>query len=216
MLEYILTRPLDSPVVKAAQGLRFLVLDELHTYRGRQGADVALLARRVREACNAEKLQYVGTSATLAGAGTLDEQRREVARIATLVFGDGVEPENVIGETLRRATVPTRDDEEFLRALRARIDGEPPRDYEAFLADPLAAWVETSLGLTTEPHGGRLVRALPRPIHGEEGAAALLAVLTGRPADDCAAAIERTLMQGYRIRRPDTGFPVFDFRLHQF
>src|SRR5262249_8711417 len=45
----ILTRPFDSPVVKAAQGLRFLVFDELHTYRGRQGADVALLVRRVRE-----------------------------------------------------------------------------------------------------------------------------------------------------------------------
>jgi ATP-dependent helicase YprA (DUF1998 family) len=51
MLEYILTRPFDSKVVKAAQGLRYLVLDELHTYRGRQGADVGLLARRVREAC---------------------------------------------------------------------------------------------------------------------------------------------------------------------
>jgi ATP-dependent helicase YprA (DUF1998 family)/very-short-patch-repair endonuclease len=216
MLEYILTRPFDSPVVKAAQGLRFLVFDELHTYRGRQGADVALLARRVREACNAETLQHVGTSATLAGAGTLEEQRREVARIATLVFGDEVEPENVIGETLRRATVPTRDDEEFLGALRARIDGEPPPDFEAFLADPLASWVETTLGLTTETESARLVRTVPRPIHGEEGAAALLARLTGRSADDCAAAIERTLMQGYRIRRPDTSFPTFAFRLHQF
>jgi len=29
-------------------------------------------------------------------------------------------------------------------------------------------------------------------------------------------AIERTLMQGYRIRHPDTGFPVSAFRLHQF
>jgi ATP-dependent helicase YprA (DUF1998 family) len=96
--------------VKAAQGLRFFVLDELHTYRGRQGADVALLARRVREACNADALQHVGTSATLAGAGTLEEQRREVARIGSLVFGDPVEPENVIGETLRRATVTTHEE----------------------------------------------------------------------------------------------------------
>ena len=30
-------------------GVEFLVLDELHTYRGRQGADVALLVRRLRE-----------------------------------------------------------------------------------------------------------------------------------------------------------------------
>ncbi len=37
-------------VVAQAKGLRFLVLDELHTYRGRQGADVAMLVRRVRTA----------------------------------------------------------------------------------------------------------------------------------------------------------------------
>jgi ATP-dependent helicase YprA (DUF1998 family) len=213
MLEYILTRPGDSQVVTAAQRLRFLVLDELHTYRGRQGADVALLARRVREACNATELQHVGTSATLAGAGTLEEQRREVARIASLVFGDTVEPENVIGETLRRATVPTPDDAD---ALRARIDEEPPSDYDAFRSDPLASWVETTLGLQTETETGRLVRATPRPVLGDEGAAALLGELTGRSQEDCAAAIERTLMAGYRIRHPDTGFPVFAFRLHQF
>lgn len=47
MLEYILTRqdPLDQKVISDAKGLEFLVLDELHTYRGRQGADVALLVR---------------------------------------------------------------------------------------------------------------------------------------------------------------------------
>jgi len=39
-------------IVRHAKGLHFLVLEELHTYRGRQGADVALLVRRVREALN--------------------------------------------------------------------------------------------------------------------------------------------------------------------
>ena len=46
MLELLLTRAEDRELVRAAQGLRFLVFDELHTYRGRQGADVALLIRR--------------------------------------------------------------------------------------------------------------------------------------------------------------------------
>src|SRR5262249_50362405 len=44
MLELILTRTDERQWVRAAKGLRFLVLDELHTYRGRQGADVALLS----------------------------------------------------------------------------------------------------------------------------------------------------------------------------
>jgi ATP-dependent helicase YprA (DUF1998 family) len=39
--------------MEMAKGLKFLVFDELHTYRGRQGADVAMLIRRVREACHA-------------------------------------------------------------------------------------------------------------------------------------------------------------------
>ena len=42
MLELVLTRPHERGLIKAARGLQFLVLDELHTYRGRQGADVAL------------------------------------------------------------------------------------------------------------------------------------------------------------------------------
>ena len=67
MLELILTRPDERKLVDAANGLEFLVLDELHTYRGRQGADVSFLVRRVREALGAYHLQCIGTSATLAG-----------------------------------------------------------------------------------------------------------------------------------------------------
>ncbi len=51
MLELLMTRQqeTDRRVIGNCEGLGFLVLDELHTYRGRQGADVALLVRRVRE-----------------------------------------------------------------------------------------------------------------------------------------------------------------------
>jgi hypothetical protein len=52
MLELLLTRPFERQLIHAARDLRFLVLDELHTYRGRPGAHVALLVRRVREACD--------------------------------------------------------------------------------------------------------------------------------------------------------------------
>ncbi len=98
MLELILTRPDErKTLVNAAQGLRFLVLDELHTYRGRQGADVAMLVRRVRNALNATNLQCIGTSATLSSAGGFDEQRKGVADVATKLFGDTVLPANVIG-----------------------------------------------------------------------------------------------------------------------
>ena len=46
MLELLMTRQeeLDRQVIGNCAGLRFLVLDELHTYRGRQGADVATMS----------------------------------------------------------------------------------------------------------------------------------------------------------------------------
>ena len=73
--------------MRAAQGLRFLVFDELHTYRGRQGADVALLIRRCRQAFGGHDIICIGTSATMASGGTTDEQKREVAKVAQTLFG---------------------------------------------------------------------------------------------------------------------------------
>jgi ATP-dependent helicase YprA (DUF1998 family) len=70
MLELILTRPQEQPLIRSAQGPRYLVPDELHTYRARQGADVALLVRRTRDTLNAPELQCIGTSATSRSAPT--------------------------------------------------------------------------------------------------------------------------------------------------
>ena len=161
MLELVLTRPEERALVRSARGLRFLVLDELHTYRGRQGADVAMLVRRARDAFATDRLQCVGTSATLAGSGTYNEQRAEVAHVTSMIFGAPVQPEHVIGETLRRTT-PERDlsDPNCLAALRTRLedpDAIPPRDFQGFTSDPLSIWIESSFGVTVETGTGRLI-----------------------------------------------------------
>jgi len=105
MLEYLMTRQdeLDKKVIGNCTGLRFLVLDELHTYRGRQGADVALLVRRVRARLAADRFQCIGTSATMA-SGTNEARNEAVASVASRVFGIEIKPTQVIGETLRRVT----------------------------------------------------------------------------------------------------------------
>jgi len=221
MLELILTRPRERRLVEAARGLRVLVLDELHTYRGRQGADVALLCRRVREACAAEHLRYVGTSATMTAdpSRPFEEQRAEVARVATQLFGAEVRPEHVIGETLRRLTPPDDlSDPGFLERLRARVLSEepPPTDFAAFAADPLSSWIESTFGLRVESGSNRLVRQRPRPISGPDGAAEELARLTRVPVERAVAAIRRQLLAGYHVVDPETGFRAFPFRLHQF
>ncbi|QXV61545.1 protein kinase [Amycolatopsis sp. TNS106] len=209
MLELMLTRPDDRrSLIKMAKGLEFLVFDELHTYRGRQGADVALLIRRVREACQAEKVQCVGTSATMSSENTFDDQRKVVADVATTLFGTEVNPDNVIGETLVRATddSPLTIPAERLRALDA------PTAYADLVNDPLARWIETRFGLATEG-SGHLVRQKPAKI---EEAAAELAKESGEPEATCVEAIRRTLKAGSEARHPVTERPLFAFRLHQF
>lgn len=104
MLELILTRVEERALVNSAARLRFLVFDELHTYRGRQGADVAMLIRRCREAFGSPVMRCVGTSATMASEGTSEVQSQTVASVATKIFGEEVIPPHVIGEKLRRVT----------------------------------------------------------------------------------------------------------------
>lgn len=220
MLELILTRPSEQGLVNAAHGLRFLVLDELHTYRGRQGADVGFLVRRVADRLAADKLQFIGTSATLAGSGSFEQQRVEVAEVASKLFGSHVRPEDVIGESLRRAT-PERDinDSGFIQSLRDRISksvSEMPRDYETFVSDPVSSWIETVFGVSAEPVSGRLVRSKPRSITGPSGAARELSDLCGVEQSECESAIKRYLLAGYKHLNPVTGFPAFAFRIHQF
>jgi ATP-dependent helicase YprA (DUF1998 family) len=213
MLELVLTRPDERRhLVRAAQGLRFLALDELHTYRGRQGADVALLVRRLRDQCEAQDLQVVGTSATMASAGTTAERGTLVADVATRLFGSPVTSDRVIGETLRRATSDVMPSP---GALAAAVDAAGPgtRSYADFVADPLACWVETTFGLDVEQGARRLVRRAPTTV---PEAAGTLSGLTGRSADRCVEALRLVLKEGSRILQPELDRPVFAFRLHQF
>jgi ATP-dependent helicase YprA (DUF1998 family) len=217
MLELILTRATERRMLTSKM-LQFLVLDELHTYRGRQGADVALLVRRVRDRLAIGELQCIGTSATLAGAGTSEERRSAVAKMATQVFGTKVLPEHIIEETLVRTTSSVQQDEQFREQLRQRVreGGRTlPQDYYSFIQDPLSVWVEETFGITTRE--GSIVRTTPKSISGEHGAAKELSKLTGEPVEQCTEAIQQALLAGYTCEpHPETGAPPFAFRLHQF
>lgn len=217
MLELILTRYRDRKLVQQFDQLRFLVLDELHTYRGRQGADVALLVRRLREASKSSSLLCVGTSATLSTEGSHDDRQGKVAEVASLLFGAEVRPNEVITETLERAT-PERDvtDPSFVAELISRLErSDPiPATFTQFVDDPLSIWIEATFGLRVE--GDRLVRATPLALDGSDGGAARLAAVTGLDLALCRDAIRAQLMAGYDVQNPATDFPAFAFRLHQF
>ena len=158
MLELLMTRQddKDKAVIRNAKGLRFLVLDELHTYRGRQGADVALLVRRVREAL-AEKLQCIGTSATMATEETEAAKNAVVAEVATRLFGADISPAHVITETLQRVTPETLVVEGIKNQLGAAIQAGLP-DHPSYIelaTHPLAAGQTHHAGGGESAPGGR-------------------------------------------------------------
>jgi ATP-dependent helicase YprA (DUF1998 family) len=212
MLELMLTRPEERrKLVDAAKGLEFLVLDELHTYRGRQGADVAMLVRRVRDACQSPDMQCVGTSATMASGGTEADQRRVVAEVATGLFGAEVTPERVIGETLEHATTGDPAD---VQELSREVQNEGATgNYGQLATSALASWIETTFGLAIEPETGRVIRQRPARVR---DSAARLADQTGRTLDECTRAIRATLLAGSAAKHPVNDRPLFAFRLHQF
>ena len=220
MLELLLTRSEDRELVRAAQGLHFLVFDELHTYRGRQGADVALLIRRCRAAFGGQNMVCIGTSATMASEGSTAEQKVQVAKVAQTLFGTTFDESQVIGETLERST-PEIDfkDQRVLSAMRSAIEAgaSPPDNYGDFRAHPLASWIESTFGVRAEPQSGRLIRQAPRRIEGVESAVEDLARFTETDPDQCVAVLRQFLLKGSELRRSESSrFPIFAFRLHQF
>jgi Lhr-like helicase len=216
MLELILTRfdvDVDLRVVQNCQGLEFLVLDELHTYRGRQGADVAMLVRRLRQRLKAKSLLCIGTSATMSSTGSPEDQKRTVASVATKLFGTGIEETDIIDETLERATDITQGLNSVKPLLAARLS-QPSgqwKDTDAFRRDPLAVWVELTLGLDMRNQSSPR-RA--RPTRFSEAAERLCSD-AGVTLDLAEQALQSFLTAAQEVKTPDDR-NLFAFKLHQF
>lgn len=223
MLELLMTRQddLDRRVIGNCVGLRFLVLDELHTYRGRQGADVALLVRRVRERLSPERLQCIGTSATMASEGSARNKQKVVADVASKLFATKIDPSFVVQETLERVTDSTQDGTSVKPMLAAAIDaGINPRATDQELKNhPLAIWVEATLGMRRTEANPAWHRAQPRSV--TEAVEALEAD-SGRPKDACRRALRDLLLISSVPEVERTGSEhgsvrsFFAFKLHQF
>ena len=102
MLDYGLMRQEFMPLWKGnidteVKALRFIVLDELHTYDGAQGTDVANLIRRLKLKLNLPKASLcpIGTSATI---GNGEDSKARLCEYATNVFGEQFREECVIEE----------------------------------------------------------------------------------------------------------------------
>jgi DEAD/DEAH box helicase domain-containing protein len=85
MLEYMLVRQTDAPILTRSRGqLRYIVIDEAHTYLGSAAAELALLLRRVMQGfeANADTVQFIATSATIGGTDAKDKLQTFLAQLA--------------------------------------------------------------------------------------------------------------------------------------
>lgn len=217
MLELLLTRSRERSIRDGIyNNLKFLVFDELHTYRGRQGSDVAMLIRRIR-AQSANPVTCIGTSATMVSVGTLSEQRIKVAEVATTLFGKKFNANQIVTEKLDRSlsaspAVPSAN--ELSAALHAGVD--PEASIDALRAHPVAIWLENTVAL--EIKEGTLVRGKPRRM--EDIANALSKDAQIGDSALCRSFLEKLLrwISDTNQRLQDAGerYTILPYKLHQF
>jgi ATP-dependent helicase YprA (DUF1998 family) len=203
MLELMLSRTHEDSLV-ASPELKFLVLDELHTYRGRQGADVAMLIRKLRQRCGRDLL-CIGTSATMSTKGSRSNRRQTVAEVASKLFGVEVKSENVIDETLERSIQRSHpDDEELRNSTLSNLPTASQQTLATFQTHPLSAWIEMNFGLAEEQ--GHLVRRTPISL---EAGSVQLSEQIQVPIETCREALKQMFLWGSTTKG-------LAFRLHQF
>lgn len=215
MLELVLMRHNDRTLVENCKNLEFLVLDELHTYRGRQGSDVAMLVRRLRSQLEARDLICIGTSATMSSVGSREAQNAVVAKFATKIFGTPITPNQVIAETLVRVTNPQIDLSTQTGALHDAVVAAgtgftPFADYEQFRNNALSVWLELNLSITPER-----TRAVPLSV---KSVVNKLSADANVSAQEAETALKNFLSQfgtSDSVKMPNGRSP-FAFKLHQF
>ncbi len=110
MLEYLLLRPQDNVFFDGthADSWRFIVLDEVHTYTGAKGIEIAMLLRRLKDRVTGSepgRLSCVATSATL---GKGEEDYGGVALFAGRLFGETFTEKDVVGASRRQMVLEQR------------------------------------------------------------------------------------------------------------
>ncbi|MEU4394361.1 DEAD/DEAH box helicase [Kribbella sp. NPDC023855] len=186
MLEYLLLRPLDMDLFATGDDSkwRFIVVDEAHVYDGSQGAEIAMLLRRVRDRVARNRpIQCIATSATVGG----DADPEEVTRFASNLFGQPFEhidgaPDRQDLVTATRVDAPAGP---FWGPLSARdyigLTQSENRDAAVMAAARHAGW---------QPTGSRQTTAADALLH-EHSLAMLRSALAAGPQtfDEAASTI---------------------------
>lgn len=150
MLDYLLVRPKDAALWKENKGetLKYIAVDELHTFDGAQGTDLACLLRRLKERLEipAQYLCCIGTSATMGAKNSA----ANIRKYAGTVFGEPFDEDAVITEDRLSAseffdrynitdfTVP---DNQQIEKLVSCLEGD---DQSAYLRAAAEGWFDAT------------------------------------------------------------------------
>jgi superfamily II DNA/RNA helicase len=215
MLELLLTRSQEAVVRESIfQNIRFLVFDELHTYRGRQGADVAMLIRKIK-AQTENHVVCIGTSATMVSGGSIEQQRQKVATVASRIFGCTFKSEQIITEKLVQCfnslTTPKYTKSDLIESLR--LDMNKNGSEESLKTFPLAIWLENSVALETRD--GILIRRPPMTI---SEIVAKLSIESGYTESQCREKLFQLLewISILNTSKENQKYSFLPYRLHQF
>lgn len=146
MLEYMMVRQVDAPILqksRAGKTLRWIVLDEAHTYVGSQAAELAMQLRRVMHAFGVtpQDVRFVATSATIAGDDSVDQLKTFLSDLS----GVPVEQIDVLGGNRVIPDLPESQDKSVeLKVLENMTPVDPkqpdvmPERYELLTHSPEA------------------------------------------------------------------------------
>jgi DEAD/DEAH box helicase domain-containing protein len=143
--------------------LQYLVLDELHTYDGAQGTDVANLIRRLKLKLNIPvgSLCPVGTSATI---GTSPEAKVLLAKYAENIFGEFIEANALIGEERQTAEqfFERIDTHNFVPTAKDIYDNRilAGDDYNSYLQKQKTLWRVSDLTFNNDLKSLTLIQLL--------------------------------------------------------
>ncbi|MCR8726472.1 DEAD/DEAH box helicase [Frigidibacter sp. ROC022] len=193
MLEYMLMRAQDRPILEKSQGtLRWIVLDEAHSYVGAQAAEMALLLRRVRDAFGVgpESVRLAATSATI---GEGEESRNTLKQFLAALAGLRPDQVEVIEGQERAPVLPSEGPDASLDPVE--LSSSPDALWQTLAPNPRLRKVRTAMR-----GGGVNLRTA--------------AHLLGRDGDT--GGTLRLLEAAAQAKDPLTGVALAPWRLHVF
>lgn len=204
MLEYMLVRQVDNPILeisKKNQSLKWIVLDEAHSYIGSQAAEIALLLRRVVQAFGktSQDIRFVATSATIASKEAEIQLQHYLADLA------GVSPDKIIVVSGSRdfEIMPLGANQQTLPEISA-IDDEAIR-FQALKNHALASRIRQLLTHSPKPLTlNQIIQQLPENI------------FSGSLKTERQQEVLSWLDVMSQTKQPETQIPFLKLRMHLF